>query len=500
MIEYIIVAYIAIIFSIIASHYLEKSSFKIACKLMGYTVLALTSLILYTYRLIDEVSLTLGISFTVTSTFISIYTIQYSEIQHYPKHLELLMDMFLLSIISSYIAPSFILLVITWTISEIIGYMLIKIGEEHSIEGSLTSSRGFIFTSTMTFELSVFTMITISAFFTAANIGLYDLIKPFPQKSITVSIPVVIVPLLVLGFLVKTANTPLHFWLPSAHSSAPSPASAALSGLMVSLGYYGLYRVLEYINIEQYTVFLAWFFAIVGLSSILYGGSQALTQRDAKKLLAYSTIATNGFISIIFSMYILQPVQITRLVLILGILMHAAYKTTLFSEAGLIEIAYGTRYIHGVKGFINTAPLSTMGGLLSVLSLLGVPGTLGFTVKILAVYCSLLIINASPTFMLLTLISILAYIIISAMIALRYSRIYYGEQSKSIEIVVEKIDKSVQVSVFLMGLLNVLLILVTTILIPYEYSYLLILLMPIPILVMFLSYSQFKATCMRFKH
>ena len=499
MFEYFFAAYTAATALLITSHYIEALKLKTTLKITWHLIVALTTCTLYYVKLIDEVSLTLGLSFTAISALISTYTITYTQVHHYPSHLELLMDIFLLSLISSYIAPSFILMVIAWTISEIVGYMLIRIGEEYSTEGSLTSSRGYILTSTMSFELSVFTMITISTLLTAANIGLYELIKPFTQKTITVTTPIIMIPLLMLGFLVKTANIPLHFWLPSAHSSAPSPASASLSGLMVSLGYYGLYRVLEYIDIEQYSTHIALFFIAVGLMSILYGGQQALTQRDVKKLLAYSTIATNGFISTVFAIYITQPTEITKFTLILSILMHAAYKTTLFSEAGLIEAVYGTRYIHGVRGFVNTAPLSTIGGLLSVFSLLGVPGTLGFTVKLLSAYCSLTMMNTHPVITFTTITSILAYIIVSAMIALRYSRIYYDEEPGKIEFMVEKLSKSMQTPVLLMGLLNVLLILTSVTLITYEYWSILALTTLIAVLSVLLSYTHFKTTSTRLK-
>lgn len=499
MFEYFFAAYTAATALLITSRYIEAFKLKTTLKITWHLIIALTTCTLYYVKLIDEISLTLGLSFTAISALISTYTITYTQVHHYPSHLELLMDIFLLSLISSYIAPSFILMVLAWTISEIVGYMLIRIGEEYSTEGSLTSSRGYILASTMSFELSVFTMITISTLLTVANIGLYELIKPFTQRTVTVTIPIIIIPLLILGFLVKTANIPLHFWLPSAHSSAPSPASASLSGLMVSLGYYGLYRVLEYLDIEQYSTHIALFLITVGLISILYGGQQALTQRDVKKLLAYSTIATNGFISTVFAIYITQPTIITKFTLILSILMHAAYKTTLFSEAGLIEAVYGTRYVHGVRGFVNTAPLSTIGGLLSVFSLLGVPGTLGFTVKLLSAYCSLTMMNTHPVIAFTTITSILAYIIVSAMIALRYSRIYYGEEPRKIEIMVEKLSKNTQTPVLLMGLLNVLLILTSITLITYEYWFILALTTPIAILSVLLSYSYFKTTSTRLK-
>jgi len=116
------------------------------------------------------------------------------------------MDLFLVSIITAYISPNFLLLVISWTIAELLGYILVKLGEEHSTEGSLTSSRGFIFTSTMTYELSVFTMITLSIIFTTLNIGISQLIKPFSTINTLIEVSPYLIPLLILGFFVKTAK------------------------------------------------------------------------------------------------------------------------------------------------------------------------------------------------------------------------------------------------------------------------------------------------------
>lgn len=481
--------------SLFISFRVKVLSLKILSKTMGYAIIIITITLLYSIELLDQISLTLGYIFTLISLLISVYTTSYQIFHHYPSRLEVLMDLFLVSIISVYIAPSFILMVTAWTISELLGYILIRLGEEHSIEGSLTSSRGFIFTSTLTYEISVFTLITMSVVFTAANIGLYELTKSFTAtRDIAIAIPLIIVPLLILGFMVKMANIPLHFWLPSAHSSAPSPASATLSGLMVSLGYYGLYRVLNIVDISEYRIYVSWFFIVIGFLTIVYGGFQALEQRDVKKILAYSTIATNGFVSTIFALYILSPTETMTWALIIAILMHAAYKTTLFCEAGLVEIVYGTRYVHGVRGFVKIAPISTIGGSLAVFSLLGVPGTMGFVAKLIAIYSAILMLNSQVTIAITSIVAFLAYIAISALIALKYARIYYGARSSKIEVLVDKIDKQIQIPILTLGLFNVAL---NAILIAelgaIRYGYILALISLLPIMTTYLAYSQFKA-------
>jgi len=488
----LIIFYILALLLLASSHWTVEPSLKKLIKVFSYTILVADTVLMYQYKYIDNVSLVLGISFSAISLFISTYTLEYVKIQHYPHVLELLMDFFLLSIITTYIAPSLVILAASWTIGEIIGYMLVKLGEEHSIEGSLTSSRGFIFTSTLTYELSVFTMIALSIVFTSASVGLRTLLEPFTTGEARITSNPYILPLLFLGFIVKTANIPLHFWLPSAHSSAPSPASAALSGLMVSLGYYGLLRILQYIDISPLIHPIAWFFTVVGVLSILYGGLQAIQQRDAKKLLAYSTIATDGFISLLFAHYIAFPSPTTLWTLILGILMHAAYKTTLFCEAGLVEAIYGTRYIHGIRGFVDTSPLSTLGGILSIFTLLGVPGTIGFIAKIIPVFNAIELYGENPVFSMASLLGILAYIMTSALIALKYSHLYFGEPRARFEPLLKHIDRKTQMPVLTLGALNILFCFAIIGMGLSEIRLLLLLLTPLSLIALYITYMHFK--------
>jgi len=487
-----ILVYTASIALLALSHYAGNHAYKFVGKLVGYTLLLYSAIFLHQLNLIDVFSLVLGVASIPISLAISMFTTLYSVAHHYPNYLELLMDAFLVSIISAYIAPSFIFMIIPWTIGEILGYVLIKIGEERSLEGPLTSSRGFIFTSTLTYEISIFTLITLSLVSISAGMGLYELMKPFTQYYALISLPVVVIPLVVVGFLTKMANIPLHFWLPSAHSSAPSPASATLSGLMVSLGYYGLYRVFSLVNIEGYRAPLSWFFTAVGFMSILYGGFQALSQRDIKRFLAYSTIATNGFVSVVFGLYVLHPIDLLHWTLLMSIVMHAAYKTTLFCESGLIEAVYGTRYVHGIRGFAKVAPVSTMGGLFAVLSLLGVPGTLGFIAKLLAVYNAIIIMPVDFYASIASLIAFSSYIVISALVALKYARLYFDGTPSRVNALAKRLERSVQIPVFILGLFNALMSAIIIPLVSELYSSLIIITVAIAIATAYLAHSHLK--------
>lgn len=495
-----LITYLITVTLLFSTYELKPFSLKTITKTTAYMLIGVITLYLYIQNLIDIVSLILGLSFTLISIFISLFTIKYIELHEYPGRLEVIMDLFLVSIITAYISPNFLLLVISWTIAELLGYILVKLGEEHSTEGSLTSSRGFIFTSTMTYELSVFTMITLSIIFTTLNIGISQLIKPFSTINTLIEVSPYLIPLLILGFFVKTANIPMHFWLPSAHSSAPAPASATLSGLMVSLGYYGLYRLLGYIDIGVYSTHLAWFFLVTGFFSILYGGMQARRQRDSKLILAYSTIATNGFISILFALHLVNPSTITMWTLILGIIMHSAYKTTLFCETGIVEAVYGTRYIHGIRGFINASPISTIGGILALFTLLGVPGTIGFIVKIASVFISINQYSANPMFSIASLIGILLYIITSALIAIKYSHLYFGEPLAKIEPLISRVDWRTQLPIAGLGALNILFCLAIIGVNLAELGSILLLITPVSILTLYITYMHFRTISKRLMH
>jgi len=470
---------------IVLSHRTNVFQRKVVFKVIGYSVLAVLIVLLYTEQVIDIVSFTLASSFTILSLIISTYTLSYMKTLHYPHTLEILVDVFLYALIAAYAAPNIIILVSTWTLVEILGFMLIKTGEEHSLEGPLTSSRGFLLTSTATYELSVFTFIAVS-FFTLGNLSPNLLLKTFTEGISKIQASYIVLPLLLVGFLTKAAITPLHFWLPSAHSTAPSPASAALSGFTVSLGYYGLYRVLNYIEMSDFSQYLGVALIALGGFSVIYGGVEALSQRDVKRLLAYSTIMTDGFILVLFALYLITETQQSLILILAGILAQAAYKTTLFCEAGLFEMLYETRYIHLIRGAIRSLPISSLGGLLAVSSLIGVPGTLGFATKIASIYVAFGELSANIDILVSVLVVFTLYIALSAVIGVKYVTLYYAPPIKP-PLIVRRLTPQQQLPVLLLGLTNIILTPLYFHVLGYTWLTLLtILLAPIPLITVYL--------------
>lgn len=424
---------------------------------LGYGLLVYYAVTLWNTGIIDNFSLVLSVASATICLIVGFYADAYATLFGYGKTLSAQIDLFATLLVVGFASPNILVLASAWTLAEIAAYLLIKTGEEHSYEGSLTSSRGFIFTSTLTTEISVFTAIVVSIYIAAATLALSNLLKPFGELSSSpVPIPSPVIPLLLLGFVTKMALVPLHFWLPGAHSSAPAPASALLSGVATQLGFYGLYRILSMFQLGGQLGFVAILLATMGLASVVYATLQITSKRDGKMLLAYSTIATNGFTAIIFAVALVRSEFMP--LFLLAMLMHMAYKTTLFAEIGLVEYVYGTRYIHKLAQAARSLRVSSIGGVIAVFSLLGVPGTLGFSVKALSVFAVItgMLSEGLTPLLAEALIGIVTYILSSIIVGLRFLKIY----SPSAQPVLPQeraADTTAQLPVAVLGLANLFL-------------------------------------------
>lgn len=185
------------------------------------------------------------------------------------------------------------------------------------------------------------------------------------------------------GFGAKAGLFPLHGWLPGAHAGAPSHISALLSGMMLKTGIYGLLRVAWMVGPVP-----AWWgmvLVLVGAVTALYGIASALTQADAKRLLACSSIEHLGLITLAIGLAVLaQDAHRPELALValggalLHVWHHAVFKGLLFLGAGAVLHATGTRSLDRLGGLLQRMP--TTGGLtlLGCGAAAGLPGLAAF--------------------------------------------------------------------------------------------------------------------------
>jgi NADH:ubiquinone oxidoreductase subunit 5 (subunit L)/multisubunit Na+/H+ antiporter MnhA subunit len=180
--------------------------------------------------------------------------------------------------------------------------------------------------------------------------------------------------LMFIGAFSKSAQWPLHFWLPQA-MSAPTPASAFLhSATMVKAGIYLLARMYPVLgNTPLWNTALP----VFGLITMLVGAVLALRQRDLKGNLAFSTVSQLGALVALVGL----PESVGIKAAMVGIAAHALYKGALFLVAGAVDHATGTRNLDKLSGLRRIMPGFALTAALAGLSMAGVPPLLGFVGK-----------------------------------------------------------------------------------------------------------------------
>ncbi|VAW97618.1 Na(+) H(+) antiporter subunit D [hydrothermal vent metagenome] len=182
--------------------------------------------------------------------------------------------------------------------------------------------------------------------------------------------------LMIAGLLLKTALFPLHFWLPSAHASAPAPVSALLSALVVKASFYILLRL--WLEIFPFAnAALAQLLGLLGAAAVFWGGFQALRQTRLKMLIAYSTVAQLGYLFLAFPLA--NVIGWTGALYML--LSHAAAKTAMFMAAGNILYFGGHDRIMDLDRVVQRLPLTITAFALAGVSIMGLPPSGGFIAK-----------------------------------------------------------------------------------------------------------------------
>jgi formate hydrogenlyase subunit 3/multisubunit Na+/H+ antiporter MnhD subunit len=188
-----------------------------------------------------------------------------------------------------------------------------------------------------------------------------------------------------IGFGIKSALVPLHTWLPDAHSQAPSPFSAVLSGILIKMGSYGFLLILYVM--AGVKLFLGLGSGLLSMNNILcFLGAItaviptfiALLQNDAKRLLAWHSIGQIG--------YIVMGIALGTALSVAGgvfhLLNHAVFKALLFLTVGAVEYRTGgVRDLNSLGGLIKRMPVTFVCALIAALGIIGVPLTNGFVSK-----------------------------------------------------------------------------------------------------------------------
>jgi len=228
---------------------------------------------------------------------------------------------------------------------------------------------------------------------------------------------------IVIGFGIKLGSLFMHAWLPETYTQAPTPISVIISSAMTGIGAYGIIRIwLELLsgNYAGYGIYLD----IWGVATMVFGGAMALMQNDIKKVLAYSSISSMGYI--IFGIGSESVLGISGAIMLY--VSHGLGKALLFMMAGSVILQTGTRNMNNLGGLGGKMPYTAVLTMIGALTIMGVPITSGFMAEWILFNGSLqdAVSNWDYLKIVTFTIAMLTTALTSGYILWMYKRIFYG--------------------------------------------------------------------------
>ena len=271
--------------------------------------------------------------------------------------------LFMASMVGLVMAQDLLLLFVFWDMTAIASFFLIGFDREDE-ESRESAQMALLVTGISAIGVLIGAIILWSEY------GTFSLPLLFEQAEPTT--PVLWATGLILaGALAKSAQFPLHFWLPRA-MAAPTPVSSYLhSAAMVAAGVFLVGRIYPLVALDDRMQTALIF---IGGASMVVGGVVALTRDVFKQVLAYSTISQYGYVVVLFGLGGYYGVGGATFYVIA----HALAKSALFMTAGAITEATGEKGISGVGGLLRRMPLLALGSGLAAMAMMALPLTIGF--------------------------------------------------------------------------------------------------------------------------
>ncbi|HAH11062.1 MAG TPA: NADH-quinone oxidoreductase subunit M [Alphaproteobacteria bacterium] len=221
------------------------------------------------------------------------------------------------------------------------------------------------------------------------------------------------------SFAVKLPMWPVHTWLPDAHVEAPTAGSVILAGILLKLGGYGFVRFSLPMFPDASIDFAPLMFAL-SVIAIVYTSLVALMQEDVKKLIAYSSVAHMGFVTL--GLFSLNRQGVDGAVM--QMISHGFISAALFLCVGVVYDRMHTREIKAYGGLANRMPIFAAVFMIFTMGNVGLPGTSGFVGEFLSLMGAF---QASTTF---AIIATLGVILSAAYALWLYARVIFGELDK----------------------------------------------------------------------
>jgi hydrogenase-4 component B len=278
------------------------------------------------------------------------------------------------------LARNAILFLLGWEFMALSGFFLVGT-EDH--EPGVRRASWIYFISTHVATLTLFGMFVLLRHVT----GSFDF-RPIGIHEASLGTLYWLFFMILLAFGVKAGLMPFHVWLPDAHANAPSHVSALLSGIMLKMGIYGMIRLYGYLPAPP----VSWgaLLLFLGTLSAILGIAFAISQRDLKRLLAYSSVENIGIIVMGLGLAMVGRTLGRPDWILLGlsgcllhIWNHSLFKPLLFMGAGSVVHAMRTREIECMGGLAKSMPRTALLFLIGAVAISGLPPLNGFVSEIL---------------------------------------------------------------------------------------------------------------------
>lgn len=245
-------------------------------------------------------------------------------------------------------------------------------------------------------------------------------------NSLVFGIPARFIAFIVLfiGFAIKVPMVPFHTWLPDAHVEAPTPISIVLAGVLLKVGAYGIIRIC-YGIFPDAAIHYSYYIGLMGMISIIYGALNALSAKDLKRLIAYSSVSHMGFVLIGIASLTTEGLNGA----LFQLFSHGILSSMLFFLVGVLYYRVHDRELANFRGLSLQMPKYTVFVVIAFFASLGLPGMSGFIGEAFSLFGAFLSEKSNgmlPQWM--AVVSTLGILIGAAYFLWALQRMFFGEK------------------------------------------------------------------------
>jgi len=319
--------------------------------------------------LVDPLSVFMFLIVTGVGFVIHVYSVGYMHDDPEYSRFFAYLNLFIFSMLLLVAAADFFFLIVGWALVGLASYLLIGFWREKT-SAVLAARKAFVMNVIGDVGMVIAALVIFETFGTLNFVDVFasapGMFRPNDDTMLLITM------LLLVGAFAKSAQLPLHTWLPDA-MEGPTPVSALIhAATMVTAGVYLVARCHVLYELAPYTMY---FLAGVGIITAIFAGSMALVQYDIKRVIAYSTMSQLGY------MFLAMGIGVYSLGMF-HLMTHAFFKALLFMAAGsVIHSLDGEQDLRKMGGLQSVMPLTHATFLIGALALAGFPLTSGYFSK-----------------------------------------------------------------------------------------------------------------------